>query len=269
MTFGEKISKLRKEQNYTQEQLAELLDVSRQSVSKWEQDTAYPETDKILKIAHLFNCTCDYLLKDEITVKSSTHSSKEKISYSITLLRDAVFKERISTKKIMGLPLYHVGRNAHAIFAVGIKAKGVFSLGILSKGICSAGLLSLGLFSIGVFSLGLLSCGIFALGIFSLACIALGVFSIGAISFGIVSLGALSIGCFSSGALAIGKYIAVGDYAYGDIAIGIAKAKGELYILCNPSSLDAFDIIQIEKRLCLTVPDCLEWAKNIFMFYLK
>lgn len=70
MTIGEKISKLRKENNYTQEQLADILNVSRQSVSKWESNTAYPETDKLIVLARLFECSTDYLLKDECTCKS-------------------------------------------------------------------------------------------------------------------------------------------------------------------------------------------------------
>ena len=64
MTTGSKLSKLRKENNYTQEQLAVTLGVSRQAVSKWENDMAYPETDKILKISELFGCSADYLLKE-------------------------------------------------------------------------------------------------------------------------------------------------------------------------------------------------------------
>ncbi len=62
MTFGEKLSKFRKENNYTQEQLAEILGVSRQSVSKWESDIAYPETDKLICLARLFKCSTDYFL---------------------------------------------------------------------------------------------------------------------------------------------------------------------------------------------------------------
>lgn len=50
MTLGEKLAKLRKENNYTQEQLADIFGVSRQSVSKWESDVAYPETDKLIKL---------------------------------------------------------------------------------------------------------------------------------------------------------------------------------------------------------------------------
>lgn len=66
MTVGEKIVKLRKSQNLTQEQFADLLKVSRQSVSKWELDTAYPDTEKLIRISKIFNCSLDYLLKDEI-----------------------------------------------------------------------------------------------------------------------------------------------------------------------------------------------------------
>lgn len=66
MTVGEKLTKLRKEQNLTQEQFAELLKVSRQSISKWELDTAYPDTEKLIRISKLFGCSLDYLLKDEI-----------------------------------------------------------------------------------------------------------------------------------------------------------------------------------------------------------
>ena len=64
MTTGDKLSKLRKENGYTQEQLAELLGVSRQAISKWESDSAFPETDKLIKLSDMYGCTVDYLLKD-------------------------------------------------------------------------------------------------------------------------------------------------------------------------------------------------------------
>ena len=71
MTFAEKLAKLRKAQNYTQEQLADLLGVSRQSVSKWESGLAYPETEKLIRIGDMFDCSIDYLLKDSIEDASS------------------------------------------------------------------------------------------------------------------------------------------------------------------------------------------------------
>lgn len=54
MTTGEKIAMLRKRKNITQEQLAEILGVSRQSVSRWEMDQAFPETEKLIRLSGLF-----------------------------------------------------------------------------------------------------------------------------------------------------------------------------------------------------------------------
>lgn len=75
MTLGEKIVKQRKELNYTQEQLADILGVSRQSISKWESDIAYPETDKLIELGKLFDCSMDYLLKEDVTEKNSAQAS--------------------------------------------------------------------------------------------------------------------------------------------------------------------------------------------------
>lgn len=72
MRTGEKITRLRKENNYTQEQLADLLGVSRQSVSKWESDLTLPETDKLIQMAKMFNCSIDYLLNEDKTQKDGT-----------------------------------------------------------------------------------------------------------------------------------------------------------------------------------------------------
>ena len=66
MTMGEKLIALRKRECWTQDDLAERLDVSRQSVSKWEGGQAYPATDKLLELSRLFGVSTDYLLKDEL-----------------------------------------------------------------------------------------------------------------------------------------------------------------------------------------------------------
>ena len=65
MTFGEKLKAIRKEKGYSQEEMAGLLDVSRQAVSKWESDRGIPEIDKLLRISNMFGVTLDYLLKSE------------------------------------------------------------------------------------------------------------------------------------------------------------------------------------------------------------
>ncbi len=68
MTIGEKITKLRVAAHISQEQLAEKLYVSRQSVCKWEADQALPQIDKVLQICELFSVSADALLKDSITI---------------------------------------------------------------------------------------------------------------------------------------------------------------------------------------------------------
>ena len=92
MTLGVKIATLRKESNYTQEQLADILGVSRQSVSKWESDLAYPETEKLIELGRIFDCSMDYLLKDNVTSKngekklvlSESNKSKLKNAFKIS-----------------------------------------------------------------------------------------------------------------------------------------------------------------------------------------
>ena len=69
MTTGEKLQKLRKENEYTQEELADIMSVSRQSISKWESDIAFPETDKLVTLSKLYHCSIDYLLNDEVGEK--------------------------------------------------------------------------------------------------------------------------------------------------------------------------------------------------------
>ncbi len=67
MTFGENLQFLRKRLNMTQEDLAEKMEVSRQSVSKWESNTAYPETETILRLCDLFHCDMDTLLRGDVS----------------------------------------------------------------------------------------------------------------------------------------------------------------------------------------------------------
>ena len=263
MTLGEKLSKLRNEYNYTQEQLADILGVSRQSISKWESDIAYPETDKLIKMGKLFECSMDYLLNEDITEKQGIEP-KETETFWDKFKKQ--FHERKSEKMIFGMPLYHIGRNAHGFFAVGFKARGVFSIGLMSRGIFSLGLLSLGIISIGILSLGLISAGTFSLGLLAVGSIALGLFAAGAISVGLVSFGALSVGCFSSGALAIGKYVAVGDHAHALIAIGESVAEGSVY--SHIGTLSSADMPRIVEWLDANVPSWLGWAKEIFKFYM-
>ena len=65
MTFGEKLQQLRREQGWSQEELAARIPISRQAVSKWESGTAMPDTENVVAISRLFGVSTDYLLHDD------------------------------------------------------------------------------------------------------------------------------------------------------------------------------------------------------------
>lgn len=260
MTLGDKLSKLRKENNYTQEQLADVLGVSRQAISKWESNITYPETDKLIRISELFNCSLDYLLKDSEETGSQNQTTAE-----ATFFRKCLH-ERKSDKTVWGMPLWHIGRNARGFVAVGLNASGVIAIGLKAQGIVSLGMLSMGLLSFGMLSLGMLSIGMFALGILSAGCFSIGVFAAGAISLGIISLGAIAIGDFSVGALAIGKYFALGDNARAMIAIGDTQAAGSVFQKIG--ELTAHEVTAVNEVLDTTVPACFSWVKEIIKLFI-
>ena len=76
MLLSEKILMLRKKQGWSQEELAEKLGVSRQSVSKWESASASPDISKLVEIADIFEVSTDYLLKDTDTPAPVSDSTK-------------------------------------------------------------------------------------------------------------------------------------------------------------------------------------------------
>ena len=67
MSLGENLLFLRKKNDITQEQLAEKLDVSRQSISKWESDSTYPEMDKLLQLCRLFHVSMDDFVQKDVS----------------------------------------------------------------------------------------------------------------------------------------------------------------------------------------------------------
>ncbi len=77
MTTGEKIMRLRSQAGISQEQLADALSVSRQSVSKWEMDQAEPRMKKLLQLCDMFKISADDLLRDDVPVRPETPQAGE------------------------------------------------------------------------------------------------------------------------------------------------------------------------------------------------
>ena len=84
MDISEKLLNLRKARNFTQEELAEKLGVSRQSVSKWEMGQCVPDADKLTVLSDIFNVSIDFLLKpselDALAIKTESLENQQKKS---------------------------------------------------------------------------------------------------------------------------------------------------------------------------------------------
>lgn len=93
MILADKIIRLRKKNGWSQEELAEKVDVSRQAVAKWESAQTVPNLDKILQLGTLFGVTTDYLLKDEIEMEEFLDSGNDSNLRRVTLAEANAFLE--------------------------------------------------------------------------------------------------------------------------------------------------------------------------------
>jgi transcriptional regulator with XRE-family HTH domain len=94
MTLSDKIIRERKKNGWSQEELAEKVNVSRQAVSKWEAGQSVPDLDKILQISNLFGVTTDYLLKDEVESEEYTNCEEKPPLRRVTLVEADAYLEQ-------------------------------------------------------------------------------------------------------------------------------------------------------------------------------
>ena len=90
--LSENLKRIRKDNNLSQEQLAEKLGVSRQSVSKWENGEAYPEMDKVLQLCKMFNLNIDELLNQDIKEVNESKQSKINVDKYVKDFLDYITK---------------------------------------------------------------------------------------------------------------------------------------------------------------------------------
>ncbi|MDF2543726.1 MAG: transcriptional regulator, family [Herbinix sp.] len=220
MKFCDKLIQLRREKGYSQEQLADMLNISRQSVSKWEAGQSMPELSKLLILSDVFSVSVDYLLKEDqidhndksdATATSTMNDVPSNIAPTVIYYpyqRNYEFK---SKQTVMGVPLVHINMGH------GFK---------VAKGIIAIGNISIGLLSIGGFSLGGISVSGIGLGLLAFGGIAIGGIAFGGVAIGILSIGAVAIGFYTLGAASLANQIAVGAAATGKTAIGV-DASGD------------------------------------------
>ena len=123
MNLGETIYRLRTERNLSQGDLADALDVSRQSVSKWENNSAVPELEKLIKMAQIFDITIDELVTG--SPKATTAPPP------VQPVTPAPVNKGLSTQQILGIVLLSLGGLAMILFTVVSIFTGTWALGLM------------------------------------------------------------------------------------------------------------------------------------------
>ena len=251
MEFGEKLRTLRREKGLSQEELAAMVGVSRQALSKWEAGQSRPELDKLLALSDIFSVTMDSLVRPG-------GPEPQPASPSLGWWYHGPVIEDNSARTLRGLPLVHINlgpgkRRARGVLAVGNVATGLVSVGFVARGGLSLGILSLGVFSIGPLAVGLLAVG----------ALALGVASVGAVAIGLFAVGGLAIGLFAVGGCAVASHVAIGDVARGHVAVG-RDVRGA-FTLADPafSSRRTLTAEQVHRLIRSAYPQLLDWLVGL------
>ena len=222
MTFSEKLMELRRRSGMSQEQLADRLGVTRQSVSKWESGTAMPELVKLISLSELFGVTVDYLVKDWMEEPAAESGGEdlsarqaERLEQKVDELTNYV-KGRVyrydSKTRIFGLPLVSI--------RFGFTRNGRVSIENVARGVIAIGNCAVGVVAIGIIGVGLLSFGVVSMGLLALGFVAAGLVSFGIAALGVLALGVSAVGVYTGGVAAIAAKIAVAVSAVAPTAIG-------------------------------------------------
>lgn len=267
MNFNEKLIELRRLKGMSQEQLGNELNVTRQTVSKWELGLTTPEMNKLIEMSKLFDISIDELVGNEIQYEpkadtTTVTDTETNINTHVHTYKNVHYEYK-SKRTVFGLPLVHIN--------VGFKpykAKGVIAIGNISTGIVSLGLLSLGIISMGVLSIGLLlALGVLSIGILAIGAITAGILAVGGFAFGYFAIGGIAIGVYSIGGCSIASDIALGGFARAKIAIG-ENTFGTAEFYTNGSSVN-IDADELSSAINQHLPHTPEFIKNIFLSFGK
>ena len=127
MTFGEKLKTLRVMEEYSQEQLSALLHVSRQAVTKWENDAGLPDIENIKAVADLFDVTLDSLLREEEELETTDESRCWNISLAcaaIWLVVGFLLREMdVGSSRMIGMCTLGAGLIGWALYYIALQLR--------------------------------------------------------------------------------------------------------------------------------------------------
>lgn len=106
MVFHKKLKEERGRKELSQEELANMLNVSRQSISKWEREEGYPNIETLIDLSYIFGVSLDNLLKNDVDLKEKIIKDSKKLKYpKLKMLFDIVYLIGIIAV-ILGLPVF-------------------------------------------------------------------------------------------------------------------------------------------------------------------
>lgn len=155
--FQDRLNRLRRERGLSQEDLAEVVGVTRQAVQKWESGASRPDMDNLAALARYFGVTLDHLVLGRDPGTGSPPGGGQTVinNYYHPSLWEYEYK---SERTLWGLPLVHIHLKNNSL----VRAKGIIAVGNVAVGLVSAGIFSVGVLSFGVLALGVLALGCLA-----------------------------------------------------------------------------------------------------------
>lgn len=220
MEFSEKLINLRRREGMSQEQLADRLGVTRQSVSKWESGAVMPELVKLIALSEMFGVSVDYLVKDwleepaEEDWETASARLEQKVDDLTRSINGHIYRYDSKTR-ILGLPLVSV--------RIGFVRRHRMSRDDVARGVIAIGNAAIGVVSLGIISIGLISFGAIAVGLLALGIVSLGLGAFGVAALGYLAFGVSAIGVYAGGVCAAGT----------DIAVGVAAASANTAVGCD------------------------------------
>ena len=269
LDFSQKLRRLRTNNGYSQEKLADLVGVSRQAISKWESGLSYPDMGNLIALSDIFALPVDRLIREELplypppeetgpspygTRLAETGQEEPSCGGSGRPEDDSAPGSRETPKpsdpgrdcQEGGIYIRFGSRNGYeykssrTLFGVPLvhinlgrgkrTAAGIIAVGNCARGVVALGLASAGVLSFGLVSVGLLAFSLVAVGLAAVGCIALGGVAVGAVAAGYFSIGAAAAGVYAVGGAAWARDVAVGAWASGRVAVG-RQVQGEFTLI--------------------------------------
>ncbi len=261
MDFRERLFDLRRQAGLSQEELANLVGVTRQAVQKWEAGTSRPDMDNLVSLAEYFKVSLDYL----VTGKEPAPPPPATIINNYYHKEASKHYEYKSKRTLFGLPLVHINCG----FTRNHWACGIIAIGNVATGFIALGGVTFGLFTLGGISFGLLlALGAISVGVVSIGGIALGLLAWGGLAMGWLAVGGMSLGVYAAGGAAVGSQVAVGSAAAAqNLAIGL-DAEGAQTILIPLEGLNGADLETAKAAIdaaCAGAPGFVAWLLKLFI----